>query len=86
MSEPLSAQYRIDRCQCTGRSFAELRQLCRERGWSEATLRQLTGAGNQCKHCRPFLQQALASELDAVPLPDQHPQWQLLIRHFRLRP
>lgn len=41
-------------------SFAELVDLAAREGVDWTTLGRCSGAGRLCKHCRPWLQQALA--------------------------
>lgn len=51
----------IDRCLCTGFTFAELCDAARARGWDLERIRQELGAGGQCGLCRPYLRRALAT-------------------------
>ena len=50
---------RIDRCVCTGVSFAGLLKMARQKGLSVEALGQRTGAGEGCGTCRPYLRRML---------------------------
>jgi bacterioferritin-associated ferredoxin len=52
---------RIDRCICTGRTFAEALARARTEGWDLEGLRTHLGVGGNCGLCRPYLRQALAT-------------------------
>lgn len=51
----------IDRCRCSGLSFAELLELARCEHLDLPAVQARTGAGRLCKHCRPWLQRVLDS-------------------------
>ncbi|HEU4570773.1 MAG TPA: (2Fe-2S)-binding protein [Gemmatimonadales bacterium] len=51
----------IDRCICTGLTFAEVRARAAERGWDLDAVRRELGAGGQCGLCRPYLRRSLAT-------------------------
>lgn len=73
--------YTVDRCICTGVLFSEVLAL-------EGDLRermQQSGAGLNCKHCRPFLREALTSGSPRVVLSPGHPQFAALVQHFHLQ-
>lgn len=50
---------RIERCVCTGRSFASLLSLARRRSWGLQELQAGTGAGSACGLCLPYLRVCL---------------------------
>lgn len=50
---------RVDRCVCTGRTFAELRAIALEGGLDFGALRDRTGAGGHCGLCEPYLRRTL---------------------------
>jgi bacterioferritin-associated ferredoxin len=50
---------RVDRCLCTGRTFADLVEEAREEGWSLDELARATGASASCGLCRPYLKRAM---------------------------
>lgn len=51
----------IDRCICTGLTFAEVRDEANARGWDLDAVRRELGAGGKCGLCRPYLRRALAT-------------------------
>ena len=51
----------IDRCICTGLTFAEVSDEARTRGWDLEQVRCELGAGGKCGLCRPYLRRALAT-------------------------
>lgn len=53
-------QLRIDRCVCMRTPFARLLPLAQAEGWDLATLQEVTGCGDQCGMCRPYLREMLA--------------------------
>ncbi|WP_374335926.1 hypothetical protein [Leeia sp.] len=70
----------VDRCICTGVLFSEVLAL-------EGDLRTRmlhSGAGLNCKHCRPFLREAITSGSPRVALQPDHPQFAVLVQHFHL--
>lgn len=50
---------RVDRCLCTGRTFAELREQARANGLGFDALVRSTHAGATCGLCRPYLKRML---------------------------
>lgn len=50
---------RVDRCTCTGRTFADLLAEARAAGLDVEGLMRETGAGEGCGLCRPYLRRAL---------------------------
>jgi bacterioferritin-associated ferredoxin len=52
---------RIDRCICTGRTFAEALERSRAEGWDLEGLRIHLGVGGNCGLCRPYVRRALAT-------------------------
>jgi bacterioferritin-associated ferredoxin len=50
---------RIDRCVCTGLSFAALLRAAQSSDWSLEQLQCHTGAGESCGMCRPYLREAM---------------------------
>jgi bacterioferritin-associated ferredoxin len=70
----------IDRCVCTGRSFAELLESARASGWTLDELAAVTGASRHCGLCRPYLERGFATgqtrfaePLPAPPTPARSP-------------
>lgn len=55
------ARFVIDRCMCSQEAFSSLLARCREQQLDWAQLGRISAAGRLCKHCRPWLQQALLS-------------------------
>jgi bacterioferritin-associated ferredoxin len=51
----------IDRCVCRNQLFGDLLREARARSWSLAELGRVTGCGQQCGLCRPYLRQVLAT-------------------------
>lgn len=51
----------IDRCICTGMTFAQVLERARVGGWDLDAIRRETGAGGNCGLCRPYLRRALAT-------------------------
>jgi len=49
----------VDRCLCTGRTFADLVAEARREGWSVDELARASGASAGCGMCRPYLKRAL---------------------------
>ena len=49
----------IDRCICTGLTFAQVLAHARARGWDLPAVRQELGAGANCGLCRPYLRRTL---------------------------
>jgi bacterioferritin-associated ferredoxin len=55
----------IDRCICTGQTFAQLLATGRDRGIDRVEeLARCTGAGAGCGLCRPYLRRALRTGED----------------------
>ncbi|GAB4191576.1 MAG: hypothetical protein Kow00105_05640 [Phycisphaeraceae bacterium] len=52
----------IDRCVCTNREFADLLHLAQRKGLDLQGLSACTGAGEQCRRCRPYLKLVLDIE------------------------
>jgi hypothetical protein len=52
----------IDRCICAGRTFAELLELSKSRGWDLQQLACETGATRGCGLCKPYLIRSLATD------------------------
>lgn len=75
--------FTIWRCQCTGQDFASLIDHCRGEGLDWNSLGQTSSAGRLCKHCRPWLQQALLSgQSQFVVDSEQIRNGEVLLRHF----
>jgi len=55
---------RVNRCECLGKTFAQLREF----GSLEAAIE--AGAGGECEGCLPYLKLAFASGEDAFDLED----------------
>ena len=51
----------IDRCVCTGLTFAHILHRARAAGWDLEGVRRELGAGGRCGLCRPYLRRALAT-------------------------
>jgi bacterioferritin-associated ferredoxin len=51
----------IDRCVCQKTLFATLLPLAREHDWDLDAVMELTGCGDQCGMCRPYLRAMLAT-------------------------
>lgn len=51
----------IDRCLCTGLTFAEVCDTARAQGWDLERVRHELGVGGRCGLCRPYLRRALAT-------------------------
>ena len=51
----------IDRCICTGLTFAEVLERARPAGWDLETVRRETRVGANCGLCRPYVRRALAT-------------------------
>jgi bacterioferritin-associated ferredoxin len=51
----------IDRCICTGLTFAQVLERARSAGWDLDAVRRELGAGAQCGLCRPYLRHTLAT-------------------------
>ena len=51
----------IDRCICTGLTFAEVVDRARDGAWDLEAVRRELGAGANCGLCRPYLRRALAT-------------------------
>ena len=51
----------IDRCVCTGLTFAQVLQRARAAGWDLDAVRRELGAGANCGLCRPYLRRSLAT-------------------------
>ncbi|MEO6066375.1 MAG: (2Fe-2S)-binding protein [Gemmatimonadota bacterium] len=51
----------IDRCICTGLTFAQVLQRARAAGWDLDAVRRELGAGANCGLCRPYLRRSLAT-------------------------
>ena len=52
-------QFRIDRCVCRNRLFADLWPMARASRWNAAALMRATGCGEQCGLCLPYLRRML---------------------------
>ncbi|MDP9144627.1 MAG: (2Fe-2S)-binding protein [Actinomycetota bacterium] len=52
---------KIDRCVCTGRTFAEALERAGAEGWDIDGLRTHLGVGGHCGLCRPYVRRALAT-------------------------
>lgn len=50
----------IDRCVCRRVLFEDLLPRARAHGWDLAELSHVTGCGDQCGLCRPYLRRMLA--------------------------
>lgn len=50
---------RIDRCVCTGQTFATLCQRAKGSGWTFEQTCEQTDASQHCTMCRPYLRAAL---------------------------
>ena len=51
----------IDRCICTGITFAQALEQGTRKGWGLEELRRELGVGGNCGLCRPYLKRALAT-------------------------
>lgn len=51
----------IDRCVCTGLTFAAVLDRARAAGWDLEGVRRELRAGASCGLCRPYLRQTLAT-------------------------
>jgi bacterioferritin-associated ferredoxin len=51
----------IDRCICTGTTFAQVLERARANGWDLDAVRRETGVGGNCGLCRPYVRRALAT-------------------------
>ena len=51
----------IDRCICTGLTFAQVLERARAAGWDLDAVRRELGAGATCGLCRPYLRRALST-------------------------
>ena len=52
---------RIDRCICTGLTFARICEQARAEGWDLDQVKTELGAGANCGLCRPYLRRGLAT-------------------------
>ena len=52
---------KIDRCICTGLTFAQVLDQARAAGWDLDGIRRELGAGANCGLCRPYLRRTLAT-------------------------
>lgn len=52
---------KIDRCICTGLTFAQVLARAKIAGWDLDAVRRELGAGANCGLCRPYLRRALAT-------------------------
>jgi hypothetical protein len=50
---------RIDRCVCTGQSFATLCERAQANGWTFEQTCMQSNASRHCGMCRPYLQAAM---------------------------
>ncbi len=51
----------IDRCICTGITFAQALAKAEQEGWALEDLRRELGVGANCGLCRPYLKRELAT-------------------------
>ena len=51
----------IDRCICTGLTFAQVRNHALAKGWDLEAVRRELGAGGNCGLCRPYLRRTLTT-------------------------
>jgi bacterioferritin-associated ferredoxin len=51
----------IDRCICTGLTFAQVREHARAKAWDLEAVQRELGAGANCGLCRPYLRRALTT-------------------------
>ena len=51
----------IDRCICTGLTFARVAEQAKTKGWDLEAVRRELGAGATCGLCRPYLRRTLAT-------------------------
>jgi bacterioferritin-associated ferredoxin len=51
----------IDRCICTGLTFAQVLERARAEGWDFDRVRRETRVGDNCGLCRPYMRRALAT-------------------------
>lgn len=51
----------IDRCICTGLTFAKVAEQAAAKGWDLEAVRRELGAGAGCGLCRPYLRRTLAT-------------------------
>lgn len=75
----------VDRCICTGVTFADVLAAFPDADADPAAVMQATGAGLNCKHCRAFLREALKTRRTAIPLPPDRAAYTVLLQHFRLQ-
>ena len=55
-------QFEINGCRCARMSFADLLERCEQEHLDLPSLKQQTGAGTHCKHCRPWLDKAILTK------------------------
>ncbi len=58
-------EFVINGCRCARISFVDLIALCEREHLDLPTLKQRTGAGTLCKHCRPWLEQAVLNKTNS---------------------
>lgn len=51
----------IDRCICTGLTFARIGEQAKAKGWDLEAVRAELGAGGSCGLCRPYLRRTLST-------------------------
>ena len=49
----------IDRCVCTGRTFADVLAVARREDWDADAVRRELKVGANCGLCRPYVREAL---------------------------
>ncbi len=70
MSHP-QGEFRVDRCVCAGRDFAELLALADKHGFAFEQLCQKTGCCRGCGFCVPYVQRVLLTRETVLPLMPQ---------------
>lgn len=64
-------EFRVDRCVCAGRDFAELLALSDKHGYTYEQLCQKTGCCRGCGFCVPYVQRVLLTRETVLPLMPQ---------------
>lgn len=64
-------EFRVDRCVCAGRDFAELLAIADKHGCTFEQLCQKTGCCRGCGFCAPYVQRVLLTRETVLPLMPQ---------------
>lgn len=62
------SEFRVDRCVCVGRPFAELLGLADKHGYSFEQLCQKTGCCRGCGFCAPYVKRVLLTRETVLPI------------------